>query len=114
MAFMMPVMRKNYNIYGDRGRKVSGETVTIDGSGRKVSQPSNIPPNAGSRRRVRSEGPSMSTSPAAVGPQEAMSPAMRIPTTKGSSKPIMMRRVRGSAPILAGGGGSVPIHHRHK
>jgi len=95
MAFMMPVMKKNYNIYGERGRKT--ETVS---DGRKVSQPAVI--SGGSRRRVRSEGPSsLSSSPAPhVGNQDVT--GMRFIPAKGS-KPVPMRRTRGSAPILSGG-----------
>lgn len=65
---------------------------------------------SGGKRRVRSEGPSLSTSPGSgisVHPQASL----QVPNGRGS-KPLPMARVRGSAPVL-GGASSLPLH-RHK
>ena len=103
MAFMMPVMKKNYAIYGKQQRTASDPETT---AGRKAKTPH--PPSTSHpahRRRVKSEGTSLSTSPAA-----AMSGAEALNTHMQSrSKPIGMRRGRGSAPVLAP---SASLNHR--
>ncbi|CAG7836918.1 unnamed protein product [Allacma fusca] len=93
MAFMMPVMKKNYALYGKQQQRRTasepdGGRIAATNSGAHGGHP---------RRRVKSEGPSLSTSPAAVmSGADAMNAALQHRT-----KPIGMRRGRGSAPILA-------------
>lgn len=131
MAFMMPVTKKNYNIFGDRARNPSGP----EGGGglvRKISQGSANGSSMGSsnsnggvsmsaRRRVRSEGPSLSTSPkhsqGDVIIQRIPIPRNNSATGNGdhrtvsATKSIPMRRGRGSAPAF----GNLPSPFvRHK
>lgn len=122
MAFMMPVVKKNYNIYGDRARNQSGPDgggglvrKTSQGSG-SVGGSSNI---GGSRRKVRSEGPSLSTSPKHSQadviihriPIPRNNSASHPPVSMARSVPMPMRTGRGSAPML-GSGPSPFVRHK--
>jgi hypothetical protein len=99
----MPIVKKNYTIYGDRtrtpsdggdgqnSRKISQVSVTSSGSG-----PGSRP---GSRKKVRSEGASLST------PGVQIIHRIPIPTNSNSgSGPPLSRsvpiRARGSEPTL--------------
>ncbi len=112
MAFMMPITKKNYNIYGSDGN--SGNKVLVrktsqgngSGGGSMSSFASNV---GGARRKVRSEGPSLSTSPKHSIPGGDVI-INRIPIPRNNSAtaghpPVSMARSvplrgRGSAPII--------------
>lgn len=108
---MMPVMKNNYGpLYAGSAAKPQRRTSdTSDGVKRSKAQA--IP---GKQRKVRSEGPSLSTSPGSgltiSGHPQASS--LQVPHPRGiGTRPIpVMGRVRGSAPVL--GATALPLH-RH-
>lgn len=102
MAFMMPVVKKNYALYASPGssgdqqqrQRKTSDQVDKRGSGKNVHVS-----RTGPRRKTKSEGQSMTTS--AGGTQAGITS-----TSLGhTSKPVEigLRRVRGSAPILVPG-----------
>jgi len=95
MAFMMPVVKKNYTLYA-----TSPNTAT-DQRQRRTSDQIDAHRNslnaaAGNRRRkVKSEGQSLSTSPGAF-----VTTSQDITAGKTKAQAMDMRRGRGSAPAL--------------
>lgn len=115
MAFMMPVMKNNYPLYatgaaaGAAASKQHRRTSETDAGKRVISKSQAIGGSGAMRRKVRSEGPSLSTSPGSaisVNPNSTL----QVPGMRGS-RPLPMARVRGSEPVL--GARSMPLH-RHK
>ncbi|CAL8110610.1 unnamed protein product [Orchesella dallaii] len=108
MAFMMPVMKNNYGpLYAAGAKPQRRISDTTDG---KRSKAQAIP---GKQRKVRSEGPSLSTSPgSAVTISGHPHGSLQVPNARGiGTRPIpVMGRVRGSAPVL--GAAALPLH-RH-
>lgn len=112
MAFMMPVMKNNYPLYGAAaGAAAKQQRRTSETDASKRSKPQQIGGSTGSRRKVRSEGPSLSTSPGSGNISVHPQASLQVPNGRGS-RPMPMARVRGSAPVL-GGAASLPLH-RHK
>lgn len=89
MAYMMPIMKKNYSLYGagagagaaNRQRKTSDHTET---DRRKIQ-------SNGARRQVKSAGPSVPSSPGHVTSTEAF---------RGTHNNSVGMRSRGSAPTF--------------
>jgi len=119
MAFMVPVVKKNYNIYGERPRNLS-TSDSPDSSGgnnssRKTSQVSFGSSGTGSsssgRKRVKSEGSSLCSSPShnqdivqrVPIPIHRNNSAQHPPLSMSAgtrSFPLGMSRGKGSAPVL--------------
>jgi len=95
MAFMMPVVKKNYTLYANpadpRQRRTSDQTDIVRRAGPNQTTPS----GSARRRKVKSEGQSQSTSPGNV-------PSAQLGHSVPRTKPMemYMRRGRGSAPAL--------------
>jgi hypothetical protein len=108
---MMPVMKNNMGpLYGAAGAASKQQRRTSETDASKRSKAQNISGSGGHRRKVRSEGPSLSTSPGS-GVSVHPHASLQVPNGRGSSRPQPMARVRGSAPVL-GGAASLPLH-RH-
>lgn len=111
---MMPVMKNNYPLYAQgaaAAQKQQRRTSETDAVKQQRSRAQQISGgSAGSRRKVRSEGPSLSTSPGSgnimVNPNSQASLQVRSGSHRGG-----IGRVRGSAPVL--GATAMPLH-RHK
>jgi len=137
MAFMMPVMKNEYSLYGkgnNRQRKTSGPAGSNNNHSicddtpdrRKLSAPvgntmrtsaSAAGALAPTRRKVRSEGPSLCTSPRHIvtNNRNAHVPHMSCALesqTDGSHPVPIIRRVRGSAPALGIHPAASPLHRQ--
>jgi len=117
MAFMVPVVKKNYNIYGERPRNLSTSDSTDSSSGggkgsRKTSHGSfgSSASSSSGRKRITSEGSSPCSSPTHNPDivQRVPIPIHRnnsghppLSMSAGSrSFPLGMTRGKGSAPVL--------------
>jgi hypothetical protein len=98
MAFMMPVMKKEYTLYANSSQpKQRRPSEQVDGMRRVNSADAH-------KRKVKSGDPSLSTSP-----NSAVTP--NVPRTK----PVELKRVRGSAPaLIPTSHQTTPLHKKHE
>jgi len=119
MAFMVPVVKKNYNIYGERPRNMSTSDSTDSNGGnssRKTSHGSFGSSGSGSsssgRKRVQSEGSSLCSSPSH---NQDIVQRVPIPIQRNNSAhpPLSMSAGTRSFPLgsngMSRGKGSAPV-----
>jgi len=114
---MVPVVKKNYNIYGERPRNLTTSDSSTDGSSgsRKTSHGSFGSSGSGGRKRVQSEGSILCSSPSHNNNPDIVVQRVPIPIQRNNNSahhpplagsagtrsfPLGMSRGKGSAPVL--------------
>jgi len=102
MAFMMPVMKKEYTLYAHNNtghpQKQRRASDQVDGHHHRRVM------SADGKRKVKSGDPSLSVSPSAA----------NVTSLVPRTKPMELKRVRGSAPALIPvSHQTTPLHQKH-